>query len=339
MRKYQSRILIVVIVIVMLLGGGYMYLRSVLNGFHEKDVKIADIGGDSNNKEEQGNKNENEEKNPNVTVSEDGENEGSEEITDAYLQMIRSSNRVNVLCIGLADNNLADTMIVASFDPSKKQVDLISVPRDTYYHRKGYEDPGQKKINASYVGKTSAAKAQSAMNAVRDVLNIPIHHFVKVEYEGVERIVDSIGGVEIDIPFKMDYDDPDGNLHIHFEEGTRVLNGSESVEFLRFRKNNDNSHSDGDLGRISRQQQFISKAMKKSLSFEIFGLVNTAQKHIKTSMSADELIYFAQKLMKVKEDNISSHLLLGEPKTINKTNYYIHDKDETRKLIIEIYEK
>ncbi|MTI49862.1 LCP family protein [Sporosalibacterium faouarense] len=339
MKKYKSRILIFAIILLLISGSGYAYVRHTLNKFHEDNIEIADIEDDINN-EESGNEideadDTSEDKKEN---DEDKKEDTEEQELDPYVKMIRDSDRINILCLGVA-NPLTDTMIVVSIDPDKNQMDLISVPRDTYYYREEYAMDSFQKINACYVGKTSAERAQSSMNAVRDVLNIPIHDFVKIEYKGVEEIVDTIGGVEVYIPFDMDYDDQPGNLHIHFKKGKKLLNGKEAVEFLRFRKNNDGTHSDGDLGRITRQQEFIMKAIDKSMGLEILGVVNVAQDYIRTSLTDIEMLSFANRLRKLDTENINSYTLPGEAKYINGISFYVKDEEKIKEMITEIYTK
>jgi LCP family protein required for cell wall assembly len=182
--------------------------------------------------------------------------------------MVNNSNRINVLCFGIADYLLADTIMLVSLDPDNLTADVISVPRDTFYHTKGRDEPYMKKINAYYYGNNSVERTQNMINTVSALLKLPIHYYVKIEFDGVIAIVDCIGGVTVDIPFDMDYDDPEANLHIHFKEGkNQLLNGQQSLEFLRFRMNNDGTRSDGDIGRIYRQQQFLKTAIK-SVGFE-----------------------------------------------------------------------
>lgn len=327
MEKYRKRFMIFGLIFMILIGGIYLFSRSILNEFHESGTETSNI--------DESNNDESEESKDNNTNNKDEENK------DTYLDMIKNSDRINILCLGITNTPPpADTIIVASIDTKNKLLDLISIPRDTYVYREGYETTGQKKINASYVGKNTAAKAQSSMNAVRDILQIPIHHFVKVEYEGVEKIIDSIDGVEVNIPFDMDYDDPTDNLHIHLSKGKQTLNGEDSVRYLRFRKNNDNTHaSEGDIGRISRQQEFIKSALNKCLGLELIGVVNTAKDYIKTSLTAEQMIYYANKFRKIDKEDINTYVLPGEPKWLENSSFVVADKEKVKEMIIEIYKK
>ena len=271
-------------------------------------------------------------------IPSEGTNEPTKVEKTEFQKLIEKSKRINVLLMGL-EGPRTDVLILASYDPESKNVDLVSVPRDTYYTKAGYNRDDQKKINAVYGFKKDDGGATGVIRAVSSVLDVPIHYYVKVSYKGVENIVDSLGGVKVTIPFDMDYDDKWATppLHIHFKKGTKVLNGKEAVKFLRHRKNNDGSHSDGDIGRIKRQQQFLKSAANKALSFRKLPVVaRTVFKFVKTNMELDDIVYYAKSAIGISMDNIKTYKLPGKPKGIS---YYVHDPAETEKLMIEIYKR
>src|SRR5690554_2085874 len=105
-------------------------------------------------------------------------------------KLIEKSKRLNIVLLGM-EGPRTDTIILASFDPVSKNVDLISIPRDTYFHSEGYNHPEQKKINAVY----GRSGVNGTMSVVSHILGkIPIHGYIQVTYEGIENIVDSLGG-------------------------------------------------------------------------------------------------------------------------------------------------
>ncbi|MGI6563429.1 MAG: LCP family protein [Clostridia bacterium] len=257
---------------------------------------------------------------------------------DPYYEMVNNSNRINVLCFGIADYLLADTIMLVSLDPDNLTADVISVPRDTFYHTKGRDEPYMKKINAYYYGNNSVERTQNMINTVSALLKLPIHYYVKIEFDGVIAIVDCIGGVTVDIPFDMDYDDPEANLHIHFKEGkNQLLNGQQSLEFLRFRMNNDGTRSDGDIGRIYRQQQFLKTAIKKALGLNLLSVVNVAQNYVKTNMKPAEIVSMATKFMSIRMEDVSFHLLPGYPDQFGGGDYWVCSEEKAKEMITRIY--
>jgi len=207
---------------------------------------------------------------PNIINNQKDEIEKKEEILFKD-DLIEKEARINFLVLGVEKDPRTDSIFFISFNLDKKNLNVISIPRDTYYWDKGYDHPGQRKINAKYArnirfGKEKAARA--TIKAVEDILDIPIDYYVLVSYEGVEDIVDTIGGVEVDVPFNMRYKDPTDKppLKIYISKGNQVLNGEQAVKFLRWRKNNNGiGYPEGDLGRIEAQQNFIKSALKKSI--------------------------------------------------------------------------
>ncbi|WP_432667521.1 LCP family protein [Wukongibacter baidiensis] len=256
-------------------------------------------------------------------------------------QLVEKSKRINILLMGL-EGTRTDTLILASFDPKSKNIDLISIPRDTYYHIKGYDSADQKKINAVYGHKKSKGGGpEGVMKVAANVLKVPIHHYVTLSYKGVEQIIDSLGGVKVTIPFDMKYTDPYSNppLSIDLKKGTRVLNGKDSVKFLRHRQNDDGSHSSGDLGRIQRQQQFAKAAAKRALSFKLPVVAHTAFKFVKTSMELDDIIYYAKSAIGISVEDIETYRLPGKAENTKRASYYIHDPSATEQLMIQIYKR
>jgi len=265
-----------------------------------------------------------------------------EEPKDPLQKAIASSKRVNFLLMGM-EGARSDTMIFVSFDPKEKKVDMISIPRDTYYHTEGYDLADQRKINAVY----GRSKTEGSKKAVEEILGqVPVHHYIMVDYKGVEKIVDSIGGVEVNVPFHMQYYDPTDNppLRIDIPKGKQVLNGEQAVKFLRFRHNNDMTvgYPDGDLGRIRAQQEFLKSAIKKSLSLKLVNVVSTAFDYVKTDVKLSEALSYAVSVIGIDMDDISMTTLPGkaEDRTYGKLrlSYFIHDPEKIRELMMDIYD-
>jgi LCP family protein required for cell wall assembly len=155
------------------------------------------------------------------------------------------------------DPKRTDTLIVAHYNAEDKKISLVSIPRDTLIM---INNKNQKINSAHAIGGVTYA-----VDAVEKLLGIRIDYYGKINYEGFRKVIDAIGGLDMDITRTMDYDDPMQDLSIHFKKGTTVhLDGKKAEEFFRWRKNNDGSgFADGDLGRIENQHMFISKVMEK----------------------------------------------------------------------------
>lgn len=248
-----------------------------------------------------------------------------------FFQAFTESKRVNVLMVGV-NQQMTDTIMLVSWDMDSNSVDVISVPRDTYYERAGYNSPAQKKINAAYASEGILGTA----NAVSDVLyGIPINYYAIVDYDAVKNIVDGIGGVPIDVPKAMKYDDPYDKppLHINIPAGYQVLDGEHAIQYLRYRK----GYKEGDLGRVKAQQEFVKSAFKQAVEH---GLIDSAKlicKNVESDLTVGAATKFAIKAVGLESDAIETFTLPGEGRYIGDVSYFIHDSDATADMLLEVY--
>ena len=254
-------------------------------------------------------------------------------------EAIEESSRINFLILGM-EGTRSDTIIFASFDPDSKKLNLISIPRDTYIHRKGFNGAEDRKINSIFVNHD----VEGVQKTVSHILEgVPINHYVLLDYEGVKKIVDLLGGVEVDVPFHMKYKDPtaDPPLNIDIKEGKQLLYGKDALDFLRYRKgNNKKGYIDGDLGRIKAQQQFLTafsaKAKEKILTVLMKGF-----EFVKTDVSIFDLLSYGRKAIGITSEDITFHTSPGKAdyRKINKKvlSYYIYNSKDVKTQLEEIY--
>ena len=149
------------------------------------------------------------------------------------------------------DDFRTDSMILATFDKNSDDVKLVNIPRDTlaYIETEEYFD----KINHAHMyGGPSAS-----MNAVESLLNVPVDYYVRINMAGVVDIVDSVGGIEFDVPFDMNEPDQYDTGRIILEEGVQELDGEEALAVVRSRR------VDSDLGRGNRQMELVEAVLNK----------------------------------------------------------------------------
>lgn len=268
-----------------------------------------------------------ESKNPEFNDNNDGlENDPNATPLD---KAIKKSKRINVLVVGLEDTR-TDTIMLASYDRKNKVGEIISIPRDTYYEREGYYSGGLK-INAVY----QSEDIDGLIDAVENVVGIPIHKYVTVDYEAVIKGVNALGGVEVDVPFPMKYSDPYDNppLYINIPEGRQLLMGEDALGFLRYRK----GYSEGDIGRIKAQQQFVKEAVKKLLSFKLPTVIREVYPYIETNFSLSELIALAGDGVGFDMNNLNTYILPSIGKNINGLSFVIPNNEETLQLVYKMY--
>lgn len=242
----------------------------------------------------------------------------------------KNLKRFNVLVVGLEDSR-TDTIMVLSYDMENKVADLISIPRDTYYPRDGYDSPELKKINAVY----SQEGIEALVPAVQELLGIPLEKYVIVDYEAVVSCVDLLGGVEVNVPFHMVYSDPydDPPLYIDIPEGTQLLDGEQSLKFLRYRK----GYANQDLGRIEAQQQFIKSAVKKALGLKLPALINEAYSYVETNVKVTDILGLADDIVGFSTENINLNTLPGTETPLEGLSFYIPDEDAIKNMINVMY--
>jgi LCP family protein required for cell wall assembly len=302
---FASIVLISVILSVTALG--YIFIV-------DKDIAIAAFNNDKSQQTEQ------------LQFYESSSFDYSSEVGKAA----KTSKRFNVLIVGLEDSR-TDTIMVASYDIENKAADLISIPRDTYYPRDMYDSPELKKINSVY----AQEGIEGLVPAVQKILGIPLDKYVIIDYEAVVACVDLLGGVEVNVPFHMVYSDPydDPPLNIDIPEGNQVLNGDQSLKFLRYRKGYDNQ----DLGRITAQQQFIKSAIKKAMGLKLPVLIQEAYSYIETNVKVTDILFMATDIVGFSTDNISLTTMPGAETPLEGLSFYIPDEDGIKNVIHNMY--
>lgn len=238
---------------------------------------------------------------------------------------------INVLFMGI-DDARSDFMMIARYNKEDDKVAMISIPRDT---RVEISNHGYDKINSAVAKKGGIPLA---MDTVSKLLGIPIHYYVELSFKGMENIIDIIGGVEINVARDMYYPDSTQDLYINIKKGKQILNGKDSVDFVRYRS----GYIDQDLGRIQAQQYFIKEFIKTITSPKMipkaFNILQAMSQYVKTNMDEKEIAYYALKLKDLKMNNIKMYTLPGEALYINKISYYVYDEQKLREMSVEIEE-
>lgn len=242
----------------------------------------------------------------------------------------KKKSEVNALVSG-TNQNLTDTMIYVNYNVETGKVAMMSIPRDTYITN---EYCVGHKLNSLYRGKNT----QAFIEQIEDLIGVNIDYYLIFDSKMLIEIVDKIGGVEVDVPMRMKYDDPTQNLHIDLKKGNQILNGKQAEQFVRYRKGNDGSgYARGDIQRTEVQQQFIKKFISTVLSTKnltkIPDLINIALDNTDTNITAREALKYSTDVAKIDTSNISSCTAPGEAKYINNISYFVMDKEKTKELV------
>lgn len=252
---------------------------------------------------------------------------------ELWAERLDESDRVNVLLFG-TDGFRADTLIMVSYSKAENDIVMLTVPRDTKHEVEGMIYQGQDKINAVFCFPGDMGGADNQRQAVSDILGVPIHYYVKVNYYGLIAIVDTLGGINVNVPFDMNYDDTYAKpeLHIHLNKGEQTLNGNQAMGYIRWRKNNDGT-GDSDIARTQRQQEFIIKVVKKSFGLNITKVIGICYDYVKTDLTKEDLLYFGSELIGFDFNDVRKFSLPGEA----DYKYFYQDLEATEVLMKEIY--
>ena len=249
--------------------------------------------------------------------------------------------KLNMLLLGVDEGgNRSDTIMIVSVDNVKKDIKLLSIPRDT----KITLNTGKvMKINACMGMKN---REQFMIETIKTITKMPIHYYCEINFDGFKEIIDILGGVDYNVPFDMDYDDPAQDLHIHLKAGQQHLDGQAAHDFVRFRHNNKGAevyapgeYYKGDIGRISAQQAFLSELFRQKMQPQYIlkapELINAAYKYVRTNFTVKTAVEFISMLKSTETTELETFLLPGGSRYENNVSYYIYSPSETKKLVLE----
>lgn len=263
---------------------------------------------------------------------------------------LENLEEIRVLVLGIStdiDTELTDTIMVASYNPKTQSASLLSIPRDTFV--------GDSKKNVSASDKINAIYAKKGINGVlekvNDLTGLNIKYYVIVRTDGLRELVDTIGGVEFDVPTDMYYNDDSQNLHINLKKGLQTLNGSQAEQLVRFRKNDDNTgysseYGSDDYGRMRTQREFIKAVMEQTLQAKnitkVFDLLDIVYDNIETNISIEVAKDYVPYIVNFNSDNLKADRLPGasvkwQMKNGNNIWVFESDEEETEELLSEMF--
>lgn len=199
------------------------------------------------------------------------------------------TERVNILLMGVDARGLqkgevprSDTMLVASIDPVTKRGSLFSIMRDTYTK---IPEHGKERINVAITHGPN-----TAMQAVSDLLGIPIQYYVYTDFQGFIALVDAVDGVDFYVEKDMKYTSRADNheYDIDLKKGMQHLDGTTALQYVRFRHD-----AMSDFSRTERQRNFLQAISKKLKSTTtIMNLPNILEKvnpYVDTNLSVNDM--------------------------------------------------
>ena len=223
----------------------------------------------------------------------------------------------------------SDTIILLNCNPITNNLNVLNVPRDTKIRIAGH---GVEKINyLNTLGGPLLVK-----KSLEKLLTIHIDHYVIVNLQGVNRIIDQLGGIVVDVSQRMEYRDHSAMLDINLFPGRQLLNGEQAVGYVRFRHDNL-----GDIGRIQRQQIFMRAVFRKLLEPITFTklpeIVSIYKKTILTDLKPKDVIRIANFVRNVPSSHQNTVILPGEFGQYSQVSYWIPNEKEINEIVKKLF--
>ena len=224
----------------------------------------------------------------------------------------------------------ADSIMVATFDFQEQTVGVLNIPRDTLVDTEREADG--KKINAAFGG-----GIQQLSDEVASVIGFKPDSTMVLNFEGIAAIVDAIGGIDYTVPFDMNYHDKSQGLSIELKEGLQHLNGKQTVEFLRWRHNDDGTgYEDGDVGRVQKLQEFLkvfaSEVFQPENLIKLPQMIRLLGENVDTDLTQAQLAWLALQGMQMDMSEVHTDTLIGDNARIDINMgyclwYYVLDEE------------
>lgn len=199
---------------------------------------------------------------------------------------------------------LSDTMLMMRFDPRNERVAVMSIPRDTRTSVGGETT----KINEANRDGGPALSAQSVSELMGGVA---IDRYIRINVQGVEKMIDALGGVKVNVPTDMKYTDHSQHLYIDLKAGEQRLDGEQAMQFLRYRYDDN-----GDIGRVQRQQMLMRALVEQALNPATIArlpkILSVIQTHVDTNLSVEELVALVGYGAQSNRSNIQMLMLPGD---------------------------
>ncbi len=247
--------------------------------------------------------------------------------------MLVAKDKTTVMIMGIDERDddvgRSDTLMIATLDPKKHQAALLSIPRDTRVRIKGN---GFDKINAAY----AYGGHKLTQDTVENFLGTPMDHYVTINIQAFQRIIDAIGGVDINVEKRMFYEDPwddEGGLVIDLYPGQQHMDGKTAITYVRYRD------EEGDIGRIERQQKFMKALMEKvtspSIILQLPSILREVLRSVKTDLSFRQLMELAGSLKEAQANGLKTEMVPGRPLYIDGISYWIPDISKVRSTLAD----
>lgn len=247
-------------------------------------------------------------------------------------EILPIGDRLLVLVMGMdaLEPNHTDTIMLVSLNSRTRHVGVLSIPRDTRVRIPGRT--GFHRVNVAH----AVGGPERTVATVEQLLGVQIDHWIRLDFEGFKKVVDTVGGVELHIDRPMVYTDKAQNLYIDLQPGTQILDGEKALQYVRYR-----ADGLGDVvladpltgtyrGRVERQLNFVRALAKRVLQPTMLVrapvIVPQLMEAVHTNMPVDKALRLAGSMNQVDLSRMETVVLPGRAQTIGGASYWIPDE-------------
>lgn len=244
--------------------------------------------------------------------------------------LLQTDRVTRILLLGCdRASGLSDSILLVSINEEEKHASILQIPRDTYAE---YTTRDYKKIN----GALSSLGESGIKDFFGEALGVPIHHLAVIKLDAFCKMVDAIGGVDIDVPQKMEYHDPAQNLHISLDAGSQHLDGNTAEHFVRYRS----GYVNADLGRLDAQKLFLrafAQRCRELKAPDYFRLIGASLTGVQTDIGIADAVRFGKVLRECDPDEVPMQTLAGQAvKGQSGAWYYVLNREGACRQINEL---
>ncbi|MGV7117594.1 LCP family protein [Paenibacillus kyungheensis] len=228
---------------------------------------------------------------------------------------------------------LTDVVMVATLNPDTKSATIVSLPRDTYLQLEGYIPNKLNSYYPKFYAKDKKDGTDLAMSEMKTLLGkylgVDVEYTTVLNFQGFRDVVDSVGGIDINVDMKMCYVDKADGTNINLSTGQQHLNGANSLDYVRYRKSNCSPRTQGsdDFSRNQRQNQVLNAVVDKIQSFsgvtKLGSIIESVDKNMETDIEGEQFKNLLTTYWDIPKQNIKYMPVTGDWKSpyvyINET--------------------
>jgi polyisoprenyl-teichoic acid--peptidoglycan teichoic acid transferase len=252
---------------------------------------------------------------------------GTKVLTTDVASPPKEASKLSYQALVNSFEGLSDVMLLIRFNPQTRKLAVLSIPRDT---RTYVDGRGVTKINEA---NAQGGPALSALTVSELLGGASIDRYVRINVQGVEKLINTLGGLTVTVPKDMKYQDDSQHLYINLKAGKQHLNGNKVLQLLRFRQD-----ARGDIGRIERQQMvmqaFSEQALNPMTIARLPQVISVIQSHLDTNLSVEEIAALTGFANGVDRSTIEYLTLPGTPSGAEyDVSYWLPDRDQIETIM------